>query len=223
MTDLLAVTVSVPYASLVEQGVKCVLDMDWSTDYSGRLLIRADDTWPRDDAAALAQWATVTTTNVLTLGAVVASCVLTDVLPIETPDSEIARGPRMVWTSGAGDLKIARYSPGVEADGHPWVTEADIESEIPFGDFSPGRYAWLLEDVKSTTERCPRCWGEGTVPWHEDREWRCGCGRGVRHAVDCGRRPPERVDCPTCVGFPGCAPVPMRGRQRLWTPTWEPA
>lgn len=79
------------------------------------------------------------------------------------------------------------------------LTSDDITDQLPFGDFSPGRFAWLLEDVKSTTERCPRCRG-------------------------CGRLDEEFTSftCPTCEGTGrGCAPVPMRGRQGLWPPRAE--
>jgi hypothetical protein len=107
------------------------------------------------------------------------------------------------------DLPLPRIETRV---GPSWMPDGDlflcddedetgrmISDQAPFGDFTPGRFAWLLEDVESTTERCPRCWGEGG--WHE---W--------TSATD---TIPHR--CPTCDGGQFCAPVPMKGRQRLWT------
>jgi hypothetical protein len=53
------------------------------------------------------------------------------------------------------------------------------------------RYAWLLEDVKATTDRCPRCWGE------------------------------DGVICFRCMGLRGCDPVPMKGQPgQLEVPSW---
>ncbi len=136
----------------------------------------------------------------LPLGVVVGSAVLAACLPIETPDSEIARAERIVWTSGARDLKIARLDRRLEGtDQHPWITEADVSDQLPYGDFAPGRWAWILADAAPTTERCPWCWGGRSEPW-----W----------------SPIEAERCHVCNAEGRCAPIPAKGRQRVWN--WTP-
>lgn len=70
----------------------------------------------------------------------------------------------------------------------------EVSDQLPYGDFAPGRFAWLLDDVEPTTERCPECWGEVAHPIEENR----GCW------------------CSTCGGDGACDPVPANGRHGLW-------
>lgn len=84
------------------------------------------------------------------------------------------------------------------------MEDRPILGQRPYGDFTPGRYAWLLEDVKPTTERCPTC----TYPTTAGL---VACG-----VNDLG----ARTVCPTCDGTGRCDPVPARGRQGLWE--WKP-
>jgi hypothetical protein len=79
------------------------------------------------------------------------------------------------------------------------VTERDITDQLPLGDFTPGRWAWLLDDVKPTTERCPACWGGGWL----DR------GMGW-----------QTYPCLACSRHGTCLPIPAKGRQGIWR--WEP-
>jgi hypothetical protein len=82
------------------------------------------------------------------------------------------------------------------------TTNTDISDQLPFGIWEPGRWAWLFEDVKPVTERCPWCWGSG---WLDDYQ-RDGCGV-------CGG------DAFTA-GSGTCEPVPARGMPGLWP--WTP-
>jgi hypothetical protein len=68
----------------------------------------------------------------------------------------------------------------------------------------PQRYALVIEDVKATTERCPRCWGECVERGPEQERWEL----------------PEAV-CSVCSGRGVCPPVPMPGHpDRLTEATW---
>lgn len=91
-------------------------------------------------------------------------------------------------------MAAALYPRGMERGD----LSVDVSDQLPYGDFAPGRYAWLLDDVKPTTERCPACWGEGAHPIGEER----GCW------------------CSVCDGDAACDPIPAKGRQRLWE--WMP-
>ena len=145
-------------------------------------------------------------------GAVVASCVVSECLPIIDATA---------WSEGEGDVlgggvhwppdRRSVCSTGALRDLHnPWVIavgggrEKVEYHEGAFGDFSPGNFAWILSSVEPTSRRCPHCWGEGFVidPLSTISE-------------------PSQVGCPTCHTRKSCPPVPMRGHSGLWYPKWE--
>jgi len=136
--------------------------------------------------------------TLLPLGAVVASAVLTDCVPMyavddatDTKPDPIHDGLTEVWCTSDEGLLLAVWRRG-------WDTET-IEAQRPFGDFVPGRWAWLLDDIAATTERCPACWGNGVRGFGMP-----GIGR-----------------CPVCDGKGSCEPIPAKGAQRVWN--WDPA
>lgn len=228
MTDVRALTLHQAWASLIAVGAKTIETRSWSTKYRGRLLIHAglhyetfncdDDLptpwhsgsqmiWNTEDPA----FKTGNPFQRVPLGAVVASCTLIDCVP--TSD-------------------VRGYSVPAQADRdapngwcqHEWGTDGLTTfvhpSQEPFGDFTPGRFAWLLGDVKPTSERCPRCWGEcdlcGSTEWTpyaEDASYRlcAACAHVCAHH-----------SC-ICDGQIGVEPVPMKGHQGLWNPTWGSA
>lgn len=230
MSTLRALTLHQPWASLVALGVKRIETRGWSTKYRGRILIHAAQNkramWDAiglgNGHAALigalserlggglpGDWENE---GRLPLGVVVASAVLADVLPMTTwgDDPRHAHlcigndGRLRLWDFIEGSMPWAwrAYDPAMRAtSGGPNVD--DRTTELPFGDFRPGRFAWLLEDVRPTSERCPRCWGEGLV-----------LDNPLRYS-------PVKVECRTCEGATACPPVRMRGRQGLWTPRDE--
>ena len=174
-----ALTIRQPWASLIAAGVKTIETRSWSTKYRGPLAIHAgkatpDGLWEGGDWAiawngnprnAFAYRRILSNRLELPLGAVVATCTLADVVPIVAPS----------WD-----------------EDHEGTEIIACEDQRPFGDFTPGRYAWLLTDIKPTTQRCPACWG--------------------------GRRTPVG-GCVLCGGDLRCAPVSAKGRQGLWN--WE--
>lgn len=204
-----AITVRQPWASLIAVGAKTIIDQAKPTDYRGPLLIHARKaggvSW--DDDPDL--WKAITTgttveaflalADTLPLGAVVASCVLADCVPIVDADG---------CKDGTAHLCVVNENGLLHSPlDRPWAdgeTEHLVSDQLPFGDFSPGGYAWLLEDVKATSERCPRCNGTGHLPHGDD--W---------------QRNGTFTHCETCDGAGRCPPVPMRGHQGLWTPNWE--
>lgn len=95
--------------------------------------------------------------TVLPLGAVVATCTLADVVPIHA--LTLDKAPPMVFTDAAGHLLLWRTSAQQQADepaGVHWGGEwAEVDEQRPYGDFAPGRYAWVLEDVQALPEPVP--------------------------------------------------------------------
>lgn len=133
----------------------------------------------------------------LPLGAVVGSAVIEACYPIVEPftvtptDDTISRtGDRLVlWPAEQGGVNIS--------------------DQLPYGDFTPGRYAWLLTDAAPTTERCPWCWG---------RVHPTGL---LRHGEPAnGRTYGDLMPCDVCFRDGRCEPIPVKGRQRIWN--WTP-
>jgi hypothetical protein len=142
----------------------------------------------------------------LPLGVIVATAELTDCCPIGAPTS--FRTGLVEGDEGdfPGQGVIVLHPPLYGEDLWTLVHDADgrqhdISDQLPFGDWEPGRWAWRLDDMKPTTERCPWCWGTGWdhANFHPDN------GPGT---------------CPTCDGHGTCAPVPARGMPGMWR--WRP-
>jgi hypothetical protein len=76
----------------------------------------------------------------------------------------------------------------------------DVQDQLPYGDFSPGRWAWELTDI-DTTVTCPDCKGVGNIK-----------------ALNADDLQPL---CERCTGTGSLnLPVPAKGRQGLFR--WEP-
>lgn len=138
----------------------------------------------------------------LPLGAVVASCVLADVVPIVAEDQSLAEVTSYAWIDSEFPDVVRLEFWERDHAGRLAKKYHELRRESAFGDFSPGRYAWILEDVKPTTERCPWCWG-ALLP-----------GPGALISGIDGKR------CPACKGESVCPPVPAHGHPGLWE--WTP-
>lgn len=180
-------------------------------------LIAADGSWPSDwidpeppDPAIRFGW-----DFMLPLGAVVASCTLADCVPIVDDGSarncvDVRPGHPEAGVALRLDEPLETNDRGTPIPVRPQDRAeriVDVLDQLPFGDFSPGRWAWLLEDVKPTTERCPACWGKGSICAYKGTE----CVQpGCIYTDPCG----------VCGGAGKCDPIPARGKQRLWE--WAP-
>lgn len=223
-----ALTLHQPWASLIAVGVKTIETRSWATKYRGPLAIHAGkhfellhaDLSPEASAGLWKSgsrmliephegndetWSHGNPFHPCPLGAIVATCTLVDVVPmVDSTGCKNATKHLCIVNES-----MLLHSPLDE----PWpdgTTERIVSDQLPYGDFTPGRYAWLLEDVKATTERCPACWGRCSLAPEPI------CGDSVhRHYGDCklyvGRR-----RCSTCDGKGTCVPVPAKGRQGLW-------
>lgn len=60
-------------------------------------------------------------------------------------------------------LRNGRHHPGHPLDGREG--EWDIASQLPYGDFSPGRYAWLIDNVQSVDPPIPARGRQGLWSW----------------------------------------------------------
>jgi hypothetical protein len=138
-----AITLTQPWATLVAIGAKRIETRTWSTNYRGPLAIHAAKGFPRD-AIELAleepfrstlARAGVKRLDDLPRGAVVATARLVECRST-TPD--MIDGS---WVAGLSDLEDA------------------------FGDYSPGRYGWVLADVEPLAEPVPARGALGLWNW----------------------------------------------------------
>lgn len=141
-----ALTLTQPWATLVALGAKRVETRSWGTAYRGSLAIHAAKGM---DAAARAYAGTDPCRDVLCTagygmgggtvdlgllprGAIVAVCQVVDVVHLLGAETLFAavrneHGGTYVWTA----------------------------EELAYGDFSPGRYAWVLDEVLAVREPVP--------------------------------------------------------------------
>jgi hypothetical protein len=123
---LKAITLRQPYATLIAIGAKRSETRGWRTRYRGPLAIHAARAFPpearalcsREPFRAALQQGGYASPDALPLGAVVATCRLVDCLP-----------------TGRESGRQRDYLP--QRDSPEWA----------FGNYAPGRYLWLLEDV----------------------------------------------------------------------------
>lgn len=167
-----AITVWQPCASLIARGVKWTETRSWSTKYRGPLAVaaaaRKPDVEMLEDGLAgelyrlhgddcVAQWYQIGEEDYVApppeserwvlalapefvpgpmpLGAVVATCQLVDCVPIRDHHTDPLE--RQV-TVGHGTLCLDE----------PFCLYEDMTDQLPYGNFAPGRYAWLLGDIK---------------------------------------------------------------------------
>lgn len=197
-----AITLIEPWASAIAEGRKTIETRGRRTGYRGRLAIHAGKTI---DQYVLAEWRERgLLTGPVHPGMIVASAVLTCVPMVHT--TQPRDGNCLVVASHRLMLHGAPTEPG-----------SDVTDQRPFGYFSPGRWALLLDDIAPTTERCPWCWGTG---------WRCDCHQ-VGDCAECNAHDCSQTGCPICTPPSGCGgsgrcdPIPARGQQAIpweWTP-----
>ena len=157
-------TLHQPWASLVALGVKTIETRSWSTQYRGPLAIHAGSS--KVGATQCSEcWDAIyreyDRENELPLGAIVATCTLVDVVPI-VADPGIGASMLDLPIPCAAVLPPSTLSvlrgPGRIAQG--------ASEQIPYGDFTLGRYAWLLADVVPLDPPVPFKGGQGlTKTW----------------------------------------------------------
>lgn len=153
-----ALTIRQPWASLIAAGVKTIETRSWSTKYRGPLAIHAglsfhpfDDAYARLVSAGVAPMDGLVAcssrrTDIVPRGAVVATCTLTDVVPMVDERPSLIPGPQLViYGDDRERLDMAHPVHLATRSGLGRTTE--VSDQLPFGDFAPGRYAWLLTDI----------------------------------------------------------------------------
>ncbi|HEX9991610.1 MAG TPA: hypothetical protein VGB14_01650, partial [Acidimicrobiales bacterium] len=108
----------------------------------------------------------------LPLGAVVAVATLADVVPIYDSATRLpVAWQRHIAPTADGRLWLWEGPSETEnpTTGRPDWRRTDIADQRSFGDYSEGRFAWLLEDVRPLPEPVP--WrGQQAAPWSAPAE-----------------------------------------------------
>lgn len=144
-----AITIIQPWATLIALGEKKFETRGWPTKHRGPIAIHAGK---RIDESAFREWPIFDTLKKygmyrpsdLPTGVIVATANLKDC--IKSVDT---------WTDG-------------------YVLENGVyvcSPEYEFGDFTPGRYAWELNEVKMLTERIPAKGQQGLWNWTGQLEY----------------------------------------------------
>lgn len=156
MASIKALTLWQPYASLVARLAKKVETRSWATSYRGPLAIHAAVRECRREeiTEAMARaldwhfpslWADV---DGLPYGRVVATCRLVTCYRLTSVESDAIRDgvTTVLRTLQAGPVEIT-------------------PDEAAFGDYSPGRFAWVLADVQALTPPVLAKGGRGLWDW----------------------------------------------------------
>lgn len=167
-----ALTLWQPWASLVALGVKTIETRSWSTRYRGPLAIHAATRRVHTGKFLLLARTAYNAGKItkdqeypfrslgVPFGAVVATADLIDVVPIIdgsigwTEDSDTPPAAIVVsWDSAAMLVDTV-------ANDATRVTD-----QLPYGDFAPGRYAWLLDNIEAFDEPVPAKGRQGLWTW----------------------------------------------------------
>lgn len=145
MIALKAITVYQPYASLIAVGCKTIETRSWATKYRGKLAIHAakkfiygiigelcrnDPIWNETMKSLGIDYEKGFERTPLSHGAVIATCHLVDCKKI---------------------YKYASHSDIVNLG----AMRPPEEPELSFGDYTEGRYGWILEDIRPLPEPIP--------------------------------------------------------------------
>jgi activating signal cointegrator 1 len=149
-----ALTLTQPWATLVAIGAKRIETRSWSVKYRGPLAIHAAKGFPT--------WAMNTCLYDPFIGALRAAGLFPDCFPLDKPFDLRAVLPlgAIVATCELVDCQMIGVLPDgtpvyMAYDEFPPVLDAVQEPERSFGDYTPGRFAWLLGDIKALPEPIP--------------------------------------------------------------------
>jgi len=151
-----AITLTQPWATLVAHRLKTIETRSWNIKYRGSLAIHAAKGFPTIAQRVcftypfrfyLAKLGYVERNDTrqyeFPFGAIIATCELVSCVLITEASQEYG------WQIGS----------------KTWVKN---ECELAFGDFTPGRYAWLLADIKMLANPIPAKGSLGLWEWRDE-------------------------------------------------------
>jgi hypothetical protein len=141
-----AITLIQPWATLVAIGAKRLETRSWRTDYRGPIAIHSSKRFTRAEQEICENrtFRAALIGHRLVTGCIVATATL-----------------RGCFATPAAGVKRREYP-------FAGLVLPPDEPERSFGDFSPGRYAWLLEDVRELAEPIPAKGSLGLWDWDDN-------------------------------------------------------
>lgn len=143
-----ALTLTQPWATLVAIGAKKIETRGWPTSYRGPLAIHAAKGFPKwaKETCDEYEFAAELGSSVIPVGVMLATCRLVSCIPT-----------RELQTN-----RVIEVDPAAKCEN---FFLSDLERT--FGDYAPGRWAWLLADVKRLSDPIPIKGALGLWEWHE--------------------------------------------------------
>lgn len=144
-----AITLTQPWATLVAKGGKSIETRSWKTNYRGPLAIHAAKGFPQEARALCGQEPFrffLYPNCLLPRGVIVATCELVTCLFIPGAQTKISFPYRH-------DSMTVELPPR--------------EPEFSFGDYTQGRYAWILINIKPLDRPVPAKGALGLWEWSE--------------------------------------------------------
>lgn len=135
-----ALTIPQPWASLIVENVKHIITLSYATNYRGPLAIHAG--LEKNPAAKVMSRVWAYPYDILPRGVILATCELVGCEPIT-------------------DIPCVFVGEGLKVEVHP----AGIEYLV--GDYTLGRYAWILADVMPLDKPIPARGRQGLWEWKE--------------------------------------------------------
>ena len=182
--NIKAITIKQPWASLIALGVKHIETRSWATKYRGPIAIHAGLAKPpkmfaccqdvgdyvmhrdHEELAMRRRNVVVGDWDDLPLGAVIATAELTDCLPIYDDPGDWRDGSCLV---NSGEILVCLGERQFDGEGGSTIPGDDVTGALPYGDFTPGRYGWMLTNITPTTPTPAKGqqrlwnWNESTV------------------------------------------------------------
>jgi hypothetical protein len=157
-----------PWASLIAVGAKRVETRGWSSPYRGLLAIHAAATWNAESRAACVRLSQDHPEAMGQLG-------VFEPLTGSDPTLDGSRLPR------GAVVAVARLVD-VRLMDHAWLDE-QTDLELDVGGWEPGRYGWVLEDVRAVEPAVPLKGQRGLFDLGGELAARLDRAPGVRAAV----------------------------------------
>lgn len=139
MSEIRALTLTQPWATLIQIGAKTVETRGWQSKYRGPVMIHAGSSYPCKGSSSLTvgDFTVTRDRDGLRLHGLYPE--FSGIGPYPLPQGYILAVANLV------DIDITPRAKRERVDA----------TELAYGDYSPGRFAWFLEDVRPLREAVP--------------------------------------------------------------------